>query len=206
MKPTPGVLAPPPRHDRWRTAVLVLDVQRDFFEGDGRMPVSAAHAREVLAATNAIVDAAAARGVLVAYVANEFPPSQRLGNFFRRHAAVAGTRGAELDPRLHVVSEHRFAKWASDAFSNATLEAWMRRNEVGHLIVAGVFANACVRQTVRGAINRGYAVHVVEDGVGARSDRARASALAGLAKRGAQLATGAAIVASIQGMSERPRA
>jgi nicotinamidase-related amidase len=196
---------PAPRYDRTRTAVLVLDVQRDFLADDGRMPVARAHVPEILAAINAVVDAAATHGVPVAYVRNSFPKEHWIRNAFRNGAAVRGTPGAELDPRLRVVGADVFEKSESDAFSDPKLEAWMRRKEIGTLIVTGLFAEACVCQTVRGAIHRGYAVHLVKDGVASKSDGARASAIAGLAKRGAHVLASLEVAPLLAAAGSLPR-
>lgn len=56
----------------------------------------------------------------------------------RRHAAMRGSTGAELDPRVHRVSDVYFAKAARDAFTNPALDAYLRREQVGHLVVFGV--------------------------------------------------------------------
>jgi nicotinamidase-related amidase len=176
-----------------RIAIIALDLQTDFLADDARMPVARSHVEAMIAAANAVVEAAVDRGVPVAYVRNEFLPSQRIANLFRRHAAVRGTPGVDFDPRVRVVSDVVFAKSASSAFTNPELEAWLRRENVGRLFVTGVFVHACVRQTVLEALRRGYAVCVVSDAVGGTSDRAREAALAALVERGATATTAAEV-------------
>src|SRR5579864_8527350 len=115
-------------------ALLVLDLQRDFLEDDGRMRIARAQVEPLLAATNATIDAAAASGVPVIYIVNRYPRSHRLLNFFRGGAAVEGTRGAELDPRVHVAPGAAVvAKWSNDAFSNPELGALLEQRGVKRL-------------------------------------------------------------------------
>jgi nicotinamidase-related amidase len=94
-----------------------------------------------------------------------------------------------MDPRVRIASDAIFSKTASNAFSNPALEIWLRRNLVGRIVIVGVFAHACVCQTVRGALNRGYSVVVVREAVGGKSERSRDDAVAGLRKRGAVVAS-----------------
>jgi nicotinamidase-related amidase len=170
------------------SALLVIDLQRDFLEDDGRMPVARTQVEPLLRAANALIDAATSRGALVVYILNAFPATQRVANFFRRGAAVAGTPGAQLDPRVHVVSGGTFIKERGDAFTNPALAAFLRERRITRLAILGVFAPACVRATTRGALREGYRVTVVSDGVAAGSDRARDRALALMTKDGASLA------------------
>jgi nicotinamidase-related amidase len=172
-----------------KAAVLVLDLQRDFLEDAGRMPVARQQVDGLLVAANTVIDRAVAQGVPVAYVLNEFPRSAWLLNFLRHGAALVGSPGAELDPRVHVAGEARFPKHRTDAFTNPGLDAFFRDRGVTRLVTLGVFAPHCVRGTVAGALERGYQVTVVSDGVGAATDRARDKALERMKGDGATIAT-----------------
>jgi nicotinamidase-related amidase len=114
---------------------------------------------------------------------------------FRRRAALRGSRGAALDPRLHVVSPHYFAKARADALSSPALDAHLRARQVGRMVLAGVFADQCVYATARGALNRGYAVTLLADAIGAASESARRSAARGLARRGVLVTTATGFIA-----------
>lgn len=168
------------------SALIVLDLQRDFLEEGGRMVIAAQQVAPVLGVANGLIDDAVAKGVPVVYVVNAFPRSQHILNFFRHGAAVAGTPGAEVNPRVHRAPDAAsFPKERGDAFSNPNLDPFLQKNGVRHLVIVGVFAPACVRATAHGALGRGYRVTVVSDGVGAASERARDRALARIASDGA---------------------
>ncbi len=171
------------------TAFLVLDLQRDFLEARGRMPIDGAQVEPLLVASNALIDRAAMNGAPVVYIVNAFPPSQWFLNVLRRGAARVGTYGAEMDPRVHIAPGGTFTKDAGDAFTNPALGAFLRERAVERLLLGGVFAPACVRATLRGALREGYGVTVVRDCVGASSDRARDRGLAAMADDGATLAS-----------------
>ncbi len=176
-----------PAYAHPRTAVLAVDLQRDFLADDARLPVARTQIEPLVRASNALLDSARDRGVRVVYIGNEFSESDWIANLLRRHAAMRGSPGAELDPRVHRVSDVYFAKAARDAFTNPALDAYLRRAEIDRLIVFGVMADACVRATVLGARNRGYAVTVVREAVGTRGDEAREGVLAQLAEAGARV-------------------
>jgi nicotinamidase-related amidase len=174
---------------------MLLDLQCDFLEDGGRMPVARDQVESMLAAVNALVDAGSARRVPVVYILNAFPRSAFVLNLLRRGAAIAGTRGAELDPRVHRAGDVRFPKAASDAFSNPDLDPWLRSNGIRELIVAGLFAPHCVRATVAGALRRAYGVTIVSDGLAASSEASRARAIARMQGAGAAVTTSAALLA-----------
>ena len=161
------------------------------------MPIAPTQITPLLTVSNALIDAAAARGVPVVQIVNAFPRSQYVLNFLRRGAAVAGTPGAELDPRVHTAPGATFPKERTDAFTNPALDAFLRERGITELLVLGVFAPACVRATTRGALAKGYRVTVVSDGVGAASDGARDRGLARMAKDGAALASAERVASEI---------
>jgi nicotinamidase-related amidase len=170
-------------------AVLALDLQRDFLEDGGRMPIARAQVEPLIAAANAIAAAATARARPVVLVGNEFPASQWILNVLRRHAAEAGSPGAATDPRVHLGESAYFPKTEGSAFTNPALEAYLRDAGIDELVVLGVFAGACVRATCLGAMERGFAVTLVREGVGAGSDGGRTRALASLGRAGARIAS-----------------
>jgi len=186
--------APIPAYPAPKTAVLAVDLQRDFLAADARMPVARPQVDPLLRASNAVLDVAHERGWRIVAIGNEFPPGDWLRNLVQHGAAIRGSRGAELDPRVRCASDVYFAKSRRDAFTNPALDAWLRAEQVDHLVVLGVMANACVRATVLGARNRGYRVTVVRDAVGAPSDGARDSALASLARAGAEIVSAADVL------------
>jgi len=184
----PAAIASAPRSDS--TALLVLDLQVDFVERGGRMPIAGDQIDQVLAASNRVIKTAAARDLPIVYIGNEYTRWDIPGNWFRRNAARAGTPGAALDPRLRkIAGAPYFPKHRGDAFSNPDLERFLRSNHIGRIVLCGVYAGDCVAATARGALSRGLTVVILSDAVGAASDSARQSALANLSRTGAQIET-----------------
>jgi nicotinamidase-related amidase len=161
-------------------ALLLMDFQRDFLSGDGRMPVAESQREAVVAAANRASAAALGRGVAVIAIGNEFSRFD-WRNPFRRFAAAARRDGARY-----------FAKWRGSAFCNPKFSARLAVLGVAELALAGVYAGGCVSATARDALKRGYRVTILADAVAERSDAARRRALARLQRAGARIAATAA--------------
>ena len=78
-------------------------------------------------------------------------------------------------------------------FSNPELDAYLRAQQVSHLLVVGLDGAYCVNATTQGALNRGYKVTLYSDGIATESD----TTLDDLARRwralGAEIRTGATL-------------
>lgn len=172
-----------------QTAVLLMDLQRDFLGAQGaRMPVDAAGAAAVLRTANAILSRQALASAIPVLIVNQFPASARIGNFFRKGAAIASTTGAELDPRIIAGSAvKRIAKSSASAFSNPELQNYLQACGVKHLVVLGVFAEGCVRATVLDARHLGYQVSVIADAVASNAAWKKRFALWAMKRSGATL-------------------
>lgn len=174
-------------YERPTTALLLLDLQRDLLEAEGRMPVAQAQVGPLLETAAALHEAARAQGLPILRVENVYAPAD-VGNLFRNGATIRSTPGAAWDSRAPGDADAVFEKEAPDAFTNPDFDAALRARQVDHLVVTGVFADGCVTWTTRGALNRGYRVTLLRDGVAAGSDQAREAALEALKAEGVTIA------------------
>ena len=147
--------------DPTHSAVLLVDLQVDFLDADGRLPVEQSAVPPLLKCVEAVVAEAHEVGVPIVHIVNAFP-RWSIANIFRKFAAIEGSPGAAIDDRVpRSEAEPIFTKARSDAFSNAELETWMREHEIERILVLGVYADACVRRTVEGAVARACGDSVV---------------------------------------------
>jgi len=174
------------KEDSSSTALLVIDMQVDFLSDEGRLPVDLARVFDLISSVNTAIASCQARGISVVHIGNEFPRFS-VANVFRRFAAIQGTPGAALDPRVRRQGTRYFPKRKSDAFTNPELPALLSRMGIRTLLLAGVFAGGCVRATARGAIARGYHAVVLADCVASRSDRSTSRALQDMRAVGASV-------------------
>ena len=92
-------------------------------------------------------------------------------------------------PSYQPVLKRIFSCFGVPEFSQA-LEATGRKR----LLVVGIETHICVCQTVLDALHRGYAVHVVADGVGTRKPLDHETALARMRGEGATVTTSEALI------------
>lgn len=175
---------------RWtlpNSAVLLMDLQKDFLDvEEGRMPVDRQGAQAVLDTANEVLSKRVLAEALPILVMNQFPAAQRIANFFRKGAAIAGSAGSELDGRLESHGQTKVvAKASPSAFSNPELQQYLRAQDVQELYVLGVFAEGCVRSTVLDAMKLGYAVHVIADAVATNASWKKRFALWSMKRAGA---------------------
>ena len=70
------------------------------------------------------------------------------------------------------------------------------------LLVAGIEAHICVAQTVLGALDRGYAVHVAADAVGSRTEENRGVGLRRMERAGALISSTEMAIYELLGRSD----
>ena len=174
-----------------RHALMLIDFQCDFLADDGKMPVARNQVSDVLAAARLAVASARKAGDPIIAIGNEFRRSDRLMNFFRRGASIAGSAGARWEDRLPLDQIEYLPKWASSAFVNPALEKWLDANKVSSLTLAGLKARACIAATATDAVKRGFRVRILADAVACGSDKSRASALARLERLGVDIGSAA---------------
>jgi nicotinamidase-related amidase len=137
-----------------RPALLIIDVQMDYFPG-GRMElVGAAAAAEALSALLKDFRRLALPVFHVQHVATKAGAT-----FF-----LPGTPGVEIHPRLApVAGEGLVVKHFPSSFRDTGLDALLRSKGVDTLVVAGMMTHMCVDTTVRAAFDLGYSLVVAGD-------------------------------------------
>jgi nicotinamidase-related amidase len=149
-----------------RAAVLVIDLQEDFTGPAARRPYR--DGDRIVAVANSLLAQAEAHGALVVYIANVV--ENRVTRAFMGGVNAPGAPGTELDRRLVKVPGGRtFTKGRGDALSNPELDAYLRAQQVDRLLIVGLDGAHCVNSTARGALNRGYQVTMLTDGIATES-------------------------------------
>jgi nicotinamidase-related amidase len=167
------------------TALLLLDLQRDFLETGGRMPVSGRDADLVISSANRLIRHADRAGWKQIFIKNEFRKSDWIGNLFRKSAAIEGSVGAEIDPRILLpMGGSIISKSRPDAFTNPALGEALKSAGIHQIVILGVMAEGCVRATVKGARGRGFPVVVVSDAIASSRDFLKRFGLKSMKKAG----------------------
>jgi nicotinamidase/pyrazinamidase len=161
------------RYNAPRKALLVIDIQEDYTGTAAKPPFPYRNARAKIDTVNSVIRAAADRGMPIAYIRMEL--SGFMGGLLSRTigggTALKGAPGTAIDGRVLILSDDEFPKPRSDAFANPELESFLIRNRVNELVLVGLDADGCVHATARGALNRGYGVTAVTDGLFLREEK-----------------------------------
>ncbi|MEA2686107.1 MAG: alpha-ketoglutaric semialdehyde dehydrogenase, partial [Actinomycetota bacterium] len=150
------------------TALVLVDVQRDFLDRPGLVPDRAT----VCGRLGRLLSGCRALGVPVAHVQTVTRPdgSDRMPHWGAAGvvACVAGTPGAAPPPALApLAGEAVVAKRFFSGFGGGSsdLDEWLRARGVERIVVAGLYLHGCVRATVVDGYERGYEVWVADDAV-----------------------------------------
>jgi nicotinamidase-related amidase len=154
------------------TALLILDIQNDFTGENAKKPVLKSQVAPMIANMNALLNRKSNHDLTVIYIVNAYSKFDIL-NIFRNFSAIKGTEGADLDLRLQIISDHIFSKEKGNAFSNPNLDIFLRKNNIKHLYISGLYAEFCVWQTIKSALKKEYKVSVLTDCIASQNDLTR---------------------------------
>ncbi|QEL21630.1 cysteine hydrolase [Bosea sp. F3-2] len=159
-----------------RTALLMIDMQRDFLEPGGfgeALGNDVSRLRAAIAPCRALLDMAREAGLFVIHTREghradlsdapsakleRSPPEKRIGACGPMgRILVRGEPGHDIVPELAPLpGEPVIDKPGKGAFYQTDLELMLRNRSIASLVVAGVTTEVCVHTTIREANDRGY--------------------------------------------------
>ena len=163
-----------------RTALVVVDVQNDFADPKGNLYVGGGE--DVVAVANREIERAGEAGALVVYTQDWHPPATphfaTEGGAWPPHC-VQGTWGAELHPDLVLAGPVvRKGTGGEDGYSGFTvrdprtgqqaqtgLDPLLRSHDIQQVVVLGLAADVCVKETALDARRFDYDTTVLREGV-----------------------------------------
>jgi nicotinamidase-related amidase len=158
--------------DPAQSALLVIDMQRDFLV-EGGMCAQAGEdisgLRAIVPTVAAVLEAARRAPLSVIHTREGYAPDLSDVHGLKRDRHSVGTKGPLgrflirgeyghdfIDECRPLDGETVIDKPGFSAFYGTGLEALLRAQGIGHLIVAGVTAQCCVLSTIRAAVDRGF--------------------------------------------------
>ncbi|HEX5392214.1 MAG TPA: cysteine hydrolase family protein [Rhodocyclaceae bacterium] len=191
-----GVM-PPTSVDCSHTALLLVDFQREYF--DGKLPIPDGSA--ALSAAKRLVKSAEKAGVFVVHI-HHVAASPTAPLF------ASGSSGAEPVDALRPAEHHAVViKRLPSSFAGTELLELLRQRQCNRVIVCGLMTHNCVDATTRDALHLGFAPIVVGDASATRdlpgvsggavvpAQQLHRAVLAGLADRIADVMTCDEVVA-----------
>lgn len=157
-----------------KSALIVIDVQNDYFAG-GKLPLW--KAEETLERVEAALAAAREKGIPVVLVQHQ---SGANGSFF-----VPGSEGVAIHPAVRAAAPGApvVVKAYADSFHETTLAATLEALGAEELLICGMMTQNCVAHT---ALSRGaepYPVTVLVDACTTLDERVHRFALSALSTR-----------------------
>ena len=170
-----------------RTAVVAVDLQKECVAKNGAWPIH--NAQQVLTNAQKVIAASRDAGLPIIYTKQWLDPHgadaqryEKLGVDNRPFRSVAGSPMAEIcdevAPRESDPIVHK-QRWS--AFFNSNLELILNKRDIRHLIMFGVWTEACFETTVWDAIWRDYRISIVKDACGTASPLMHMTAILDLA-------------------------
>jgi len=193
------------RFDPSRTALVIIDMQRDFVEPGGfgeSLGNDVTRLQRIVPTLRRVLDAWRAIGGLVVHTReahapdlSDCPPAKRArGNPRLRigdvgpmgRILVAGEPGNQIVPALAPQDgELVIDKPGKGAFHATELQAQLQRRGITHLVFTGVTTEVCVQTSMREANDRGYEALLIEDATESYFPEFKAATLAMITAQGA---------------------
>jgi len=170
-----------------KSALLVVDMQKDFIGSSARMPVDSAQAEQMLHITNQLIDSN--RDWEIVYIYNSYSKYD-LTNIFRIFAAIKNTEGEKMDERLKIKSTNIFSKSKMSAFTNPELNKFLQEKNISTLYIVGLYSENCITGTAKSALKQKYQVNIIQDALASKTDTARSKACERLKKLNCQILKG----------------
>jgi nicotinamidase-related amidase len=139
-----------------KRALLVIDVQNEYFTG--KLPIT--YPAGSLANVFSAMDAACDHGVPVVAIQHASP--QPDAAVFRK-GSKEWELHADVVARPHDVLIH---KSLPGSFTGTELETWLHDRGVETVVIAGYMTQMCCDTTARQAMHRGFEVEFLSDGTG----------------------------------------
>lgn len=179
------------REQMERTALLIVDMQRDFVDPDGALRVAGAAATVPTVAR--LLAHAREMGWTVAHVIRLHDREGRNADMTRRHLfseggkgyCVEGTPGAEIvDELAPEAGEAIVAKTRNSGFLHTGLESMLRSLGVKRVVVAGTQYPNCIRATANDAMSLDFETIVATDACSAQTPEIAAANILDLRNMG----------------------
>jgi len=186
-------------------ALLVIDLQKDFFDTEYSDQTRAERTKQDLASSlNQLMDTARQSGILVVFINTSLLPDRSNWNLrmkdINSSVCIRSTPGEALISEIRtgqndmVITKERYS-----AFFRTRLDEILQARAVNSLIVCGINTHACVRTTAIDAFMRDYRVFIPIECVASYDQDQHSSTLNYFSKRIAKVLKSKEMITRIRG-------
>ena len=150
-----------------KKALLVIDVQENLLKSDSKVHMDPTAVPSFIQNLNKSIAFFEENNLPVIYVVNEW--TNPILNLLTGNVCKKGSKGTGIDKRVHLASDTVYRKSKMNALTNKELLHFLEENSISQLYIAGLFAEACIKETVKGGIKNDYKVIIIEDAIGSRT-------------------------------------
>lgn len=143
-----------------KKALLVIDIQNDYFENGAMELVGALEASEK------------AQAILTQFRNKKLPiiHIQHIGIAATATFFKPNTSGAEIHTNVRPLEDEKtIIKFFPNSFRETDLNAYLQGHGIAHLTIVGMMTHMCIDATVRAAKDLGYTSTLIEDACATRA-------------------------------------
>jgi nicotinamidase-related amidase len=170
------------------TVLLLIDIQNDYFPG-GTMELEGS------------LEASMQAQKVLTFFREKNRPLVHIQHLSVRPGAtffLPGTNGIEIHPQVQPLpGELVIQKVFPNAFRNTALLEHLKKEGIGHLVIAGMMTHMCVEATTRAAFDHGFQCTVVQNACATRALTFGAETVAARQVQAAFLAALGAVYAKV---------
>lgn len=170
-----------------KKALLVIDVQENLLNADSRLHMDPGAVYSFTKKLNETIEFFHVNRLPVIYTLNEW--RNPVLNLLTGNVCKKGGKGTGIDKTVNVVNKNIYSKSKMNALSNQQLSIFLKENSISELYITGLFAEACIKGTARGALKNNYKAVVVEDAVGSKNKKKKLASLLYCERQGANIIT-----------------
>jgi len=142
------------------TALLLIDIQKDYFE-NGKSQLF--EAEKAVVHASKLLELFRKEGLPVIHV-------QHINKIEGATFFVPDTEGVQIHPSVNPNQEEPIIiKNAPNSFHNTELKETLDKYQIEHLIICGMMTHMCIDTTVRAAKDYGYKVTLIQDACATKS-------------------------------------
>jgi nicotinamidase-related amidase len=168
-----------------KKALLVIDVQENLLDSRSRLHMDPIAVSSFIRNLNKSIEFFEANNLPVIYIVNEW--TDPILNLLTGNVCKKGGKGTGIDKKVNRVNDKVYSKSRMNALTNKELSRFLKASAISELYITGLFAEACIKGTAKGAIRNNYSAVIIEDAIGSKNTKKKLASLLYCERKGANI-------------------